>query len=256
VKTQWDYTELAPAYLKRPDYSGEAIDEILRITGTGPGSAVCDVGAGVAHLTLMLLAHGMTVTAVEPNDAMREGGEERTNGSGGVTWHEATGEDTGQPSAAFDLVTFGSSFNVTDRRKALAESHRILKPGGWFACLWNHRDLSDPIQSTIEGIIFNAVPDYRYGTRRKDQSGIIAESGLFDSAKSIEGNIRHLVAIDDCIRAWRSHATLQRQTGERFHEVVDTIAAFLKLTGKSKIEVPYTTHGWVARKRGKASLKS
>lgn len=31
MKTEWDYTELAEAYLKRPDYAVEAIDRMLEI---------------------------------------------------------------------------------------------------------------------------------------------------------------------------------------------------------------------------------
>jgi hypothetical protein len=47
MRTQWDYSELAEAYLKRPDYSDEAIDAMLAIARAKPGSMVCDVGAGV-----------------------------------------------------------------------------------------------------------------------------------------------------------------------------------------------------------------
>ena len=70
-----------------------------------------------------------------------------------VLWHEGIGEETGQKSNFFDMVTFGSSFNVCERNKALLETSRILKPNGWFACMWNHRILEDPIQSEIESII-------------------------------------------------------------------------------------------------------
>ena len=70
MKTEWDYTILADAYLKRPDYSQEAIDSILKLSDINTDSKVCDVGAGVAHLTIMLAEKGISVTAVEPNDAM------------------------------------------------------------------------------------------------------------------------------------------------------------------------------------------
>ena len=29
MKTEWDYTELADAYLKRPDYAEEAINKMM-----------------------------------------------------------------------------------------------------------------------------------------------------------------------------------------------------------------------------------
>src|SRR3954447_13572753 len=115
MKTEWDYTVLADAYLKRPDYSEAAIDELLRVAGVTKGTAVCDVGAGVAHLTLMLAHRGLDVTAVEPNDAMRANGLKRTHDLPNVHWHEGTGEQTGQSDSSFALVTFGSSFNVCNR---------------------------------------------------------------------------------------------------------------------------------------------
>lgn len=102
--------------LKRPDYADAAIDAMLSIAGAEKGDKICDVGAGVAHLTLVLAARGLDVTAVEPNDAMRGNGAKRTEKLGNVRWHEGTGEQTGQATKAFDRVTFGSSINVCDRR--------------------------------------------------------------------------------------------------------------------------------------------
>ena len=54
MRTEWDYTNLAKAYLKRPSYSGEAVEAMIKITQLGSSHSVCDVGAGVAHLTLDL----------------------------------------------------------------------------------------------------------------------------------------------------------------------------------------------------------
>tara|TARA_B100001057_G_scaffold166183_1_gene166867 strand:+ start:352 stop:516 length:165 start_codon:yes stop_codon:yes gene_type:complete len=50
MKTEWNYTSLADAYLKRPDYSDSAIDAMLKIAEVSKGASICDVGAGVAHL--------------------------------------------------------------------------------------------------------------------------------------------------------------------------------------------------------------
>ena len=47
MKTEWDYTKLADAYLKRPDYSETAIDAMLSIAGLKGNSRICDIGAGV-----------------------------------------------------------------------------------------------------------------------------------------------------------------------------------------------------------------
>lgn len=247
MKTNWDYTSLAKAYLKRPSYSDEAIEKMLQLANISKGDMACDVGAGTAHLTIALADHGLSVTAIEPNDAMREQGVKRTKGFDGISWHTGTGEDTQQESGCFDIVTFGSSFNVTNQQAALKETHRILKPNSWFAAMWNHRNLSDPIQKDIEEIISGMVPNYSYGTRRKDQTAIIAASGLFGKVERIEGNVCHTQKINDVIKAWRSHATLQRQAKENFYAIVKEIENYLQNLQKKEISIPYTTRIWIAQ---------
>lgn len=249
MKTEWDYTTLADAYLKRPDYADAAIDAMLSIVGAEKKDKFCDVGAGVAHLTLMLAARGLDVVAVEPNDAMRANGIKRTEKLGNVRWHEGTGEVTGQAAQAFDMVTFGSSFNVCDRQQALKETARILKPRGWFACMWNHRQLEDPIQAQIEAIIKARVSGYGYGTRREDQTAVIDASGLFGPVVHLDSRVMHEQTIAECVEAWRSHATLERQAGAAFHDVVAAIESYLQSLGTPSIQIPYSSKIWMAQLR-------
>ena len=247
MKTEWDYTDLAEAYLKRPDYSDSAIDDMLSVAGICSGQKVCDVGAGVAHLTIKLAERKLNVTSVEPNDAMRKRGIARTEKFSNVQWFEGTGENTGQADTTFDMVTFGSSFNVTDRQKALLETSRILKPRGWFACMWNHRNLEDPLQARIEGAIKSHLVGYDYGTRREDQEPIIQESGLFEGSKKIEGEVIQKQTTKDCANAWRSHATLHRQAGDKFDSIIKDIEKILSEIDGNEIAIPYITRIWVAQ---------
>jgi ubiquinone/menaquinone biosynthesis C-methylase UbiE len=247
MKTEWDYTELANAYLKRPDYSDSAIDAMLSVAGVKKGCTVCDVGAGVAHLTLKLALRGLNVDAVEPNDAMRKNGLKRTERIENIIWHEGVGEETGQANSKYDIVTFGSSFNVCNREKALVEVARILKPKGWFACMWNHRNLYDPIQSKIEEIIKEIIPSYGYGTRREDQSAVIDKSLLFGPVVHVDSVVLHEQKIEECVDAWRSHATLERQAQDKFKYIIEEISKYLLSLDVDKIKIPYTTNIWMAR---------
>ena len=209
---------------------------------------VCDVGAGVAHLTLKLAEKGFHIQAVEPNDNMRMLGQQRTHEYPHVSWSEGTGEVTGQPDHQFDLVSFGSSFNVCDRQKALIETNRILRSQGWFACMWNHRNLDDSLQAQIEATIREFIPEYGYGTRREDQREEIEKSGLFGEVQFVTGQVWHTQSLQDCVTAWRSHGTLHRQAGEKFTAIIDAIEALLNRQNQSEIQIPYETRIWFAQK--------
>ena len=59
MQTNWDYTDLADAYMKRPDYAPSAIDKIIKTASVKSGDLVCDIGAGTGHLTKCLLKFGL-----------------------------------------------------------------------------------------------------------------------------------------------------------------------------------------------------
>lgn len=248
VKLEWDYTELADAYLRRPGYAPAAIDEILARSGSVPGDRVCDVGAGTGNLTVPLARRGLAVIALEPNRRMADLGARQTADFPEVKWVQAVAEDTGQPDGSFHLVTFASSFNVTDQPRALREAARILRPGDWLACLFNHRELADPIQHEVQCIIEREVPEFRHGSRREDQLPVIAASGLFGPIDTFAREVRHRLSRSDYVQAWYSHCTLKRQAGDRFAQVVQAIADRLLQRGLEDLEVPYQTRVWMAQR--------
>lgn len=248
MKTEWDYTKLADAYIKRPDYSADALNKMFKKMSLKDDAKICDIGAGVGHLTIEIAQRGYNVRAVEPNDAMRKNGINRTKQFKNVSWDVGTGEQTNQGDKEFDAVTFGSSFNVCDQNKALLESKRITVNNSWFACMWNHRDVNDPMQKEIEDIIKSNISNYSYGNRREDQTDFLNGSKMFKSVDFIEGGVMHKQSAEDCIEAWRSHGTLHRQAGdEKFIKIIKDIENFLKKNNIDSLNIPYVTRIWVAQ---------
>ncbi|MDF2577436.1 MAG: methyltransferase [Chlamydiales bacterium] len=243
----WDYSKLAAYYLKRPSYSSEALNKMYELVRLRANLAVCDIGAGVGNLSKELNKQGAMVYAVEPNNNMRAIGMKETAGNPYILWLAAPAENTSVQDNSVDLVTFGSSFNVVNKTQALTEVHRILRPQGWMVCMWNHRDLTDPIQAKIEEIIHKYVKDYSYGDRRQDQTEFLKGTGMFSQIHKVEGPTVHTQTIDDVIEAWKSHGTLARQAGDKFELIIKEISSFLKNLQFSEIKVPYTTRMWVCQ---------
>jgi SAM-dependent methyltransferase len=250
VPIKFDFGKYASTYSGRPEYVAAVIDAVVRVAGVGYGDIACDIGAGSGHLTQPLLQRGLFVDAVEPNTKMRALGEQRTCEYGSVAWYEGIGEDTKRPGGRYALVSYGGSFDHTDRQVALEEAVRLLRSGGYFVCLWNHRRLDDPLQARIEDLIKSHIPGYQYGVRRSEQGTAIEESRLFDTPVRISGQTVYQLDAEAWCDMWRSHSTLGEQAGDGFETVLAEIRALVRREAGDQICVPYETVAWIARRRG------
>lgn len=252
VEQVWDYTKHAKFYEYRPNYAPATIDMLVALVQKNQKKEtikVADIGAGTGNLSIMLLERGCEVVSVEPNDAMREIGVQRTKDQK-IEWVRATGIDSTLQSSEFDWVTFGSSFNVMDRVEALKESYRLLKPKSYFSCMWNHRDLNDPIQKIAEESIIEFVPNYTRGVRREDQRPIIeSHKELFDNIIYIEEDFYFHQSLENYINAWRSvknpYWDLETKEGE---ELFGRITQVLEQRLPKEFDIKYTTRCWSAKK--------
>ena len=144
----------------RPGYPEAAIRWLGDKLPLRAGVTVVDLAAGTGKLSRPLAATGACVVAIEPLKAMR-----RAIGAG-IAALEGTAESIPLPDRSADAVTVGQAFHWFDGDLALAEIHRILKPNGALALLWNTRRMEDPIHVSIERLISphcEQVP--RHGTR-------------------------------------------------------------------------------------------
>lgn len=142
---------VASAYERgRPSYPDEAIAFLAERMELRPGRTVVDLAAGTGKLTRLLAGTGATVIAVEPVEGMRA---ELASHIPGVEIVEGTAEATGLASESADAITAAQAFHWFDGARALPELHRVLRPGGSLAPIWNRRDLSQPLQQALHDIV-------------------------------------------------------------------------------------------------------
>ena len=65
----------------------------------------------------------------------------------------------------------------------------------------------------------------------------------------LDSGVLHEQTITECVEAWRSHATLERQAGTAFGSVVVAIEEYLISLKVATIQIPYFTNIWIARLR-------
>lgn len=123
----------------RPGYPAEVLETLRTECGLKPWHVVADIASGTGAFTRILLENGNSVFAVEPNQAMREAGNQLLRAFDKVTSVAGAAEETTLTSGSVDFVTAAQAAHWFDRNRARAEFVRILKPGGWCVLIWNER---------------------------------------------------------------------------------------------------------------------
>jgi SAM-dependent methyltransferase len=220
----------------RPGYPDDAVAWLADRLGLRAGVTVVDLAAGTGKLTRLLTPTGATVIAIEPIAEMRDALRRTTPVADA---RDGTAERTGLPNRSADAVTVAQAFHWFDGSAALAEIHRILRPAGRLALVWNIRDLDDPVQHAIDELFRpyrGDTPSHRSGAWRT----ALDTSKLFAStAKREFPNVQNLDA-ESLVRRVASTSFIAELPDPERNRVLDrarAIAADLP----DHFPFPYTT---------------
>jgi SAM-dependent methyltransferase len=155
----------------RPSYPAAAIAAILAGLSEPHQLIAADIGAGTGIASRLLAEQGVQVKAIEPNAAMREAAAVHAN----VTLHEGSAEQTQLPTASVGLVTCFQAFHWFDPAICLPEFHRVLKPSGRLALVWNTRDRQDPFTQDYTQLV------QQLSNHHPAESRMVSSQPLFSS---------------------------------------------------------------------------
>lgn len=232
----------ADAYERgRPGYPTAAIDWLARRLGLGPGVTVVDLAAGTGKLTRPLAATGARVVAIEPLAAMRQAI------GGAIETSEGTAEAIPLPKGFADGVTVGQAFHWFDGAAALSEIHRVLRPGGSLALLWNTRRMEDSIHRSIEALIkpyCEQVP--RHGTRA--WQGVFRSSELFGPLEEVHFEHEQLLEANELEARIGSTSAIAALASPERHQVLERVRA---LVGSGRVTLRYRCEIHFTRRTGR-----
>jgi len=211
----------------RASYPAGVVDAI----GITSETRIVDIGCGTGKFT-RLIAHADTI-GVEPLEGMRK------------TFHELLPETpivAGLAEAlpfrdrSLDVTTFASAFHWVDHARALPELHRVLKPSGKLAIVWNRRDELTGWPADFWQITERHrgnTPGYRTGAWREalessEYFGPIEEHWFEHSQRlTIDGAVARVASISFI------------ETHPEKQSILDEARAFLEALGTDEVELPY-----------------
>ncbi|HEY4411685.1 MAG TPA: methyltransferase domain-containing protein [Gaiellaceae bacterium] len=224
----------ADAYERgRPAYPAAAIDWLVERLDLRPGRTVLDLGAGTGKLTRLLVPTGAEVIAVEPIEEMRAKIE-------GARVLAGTAEAIALGDASVDAVTVAQAFHWFKPEEALAEIHRVLRPGGALALMWNVRDERDPLQAAVSAIMARLEGEVprRY---RRDWGQVIdaTETATFDHEQVVDE--------DAFVERFTSVSFVAAAPADERAEIEAELRALVHEV-RQPIRLPYVTEIYLARK--------
>ncbi len=178
------FSGLADAYARfRPSYPAAAIDFVLEWCGLTPESVLVDIGCGTGIASRQFAARGLRVIGIEPNADMRAQarGEPVPAGAPAPEYRDGRAETTGLPPSSADAVLAAQAFHWFDPSATLPEFHRILRPGGWVALLWNTRDNSDVFTAAYGRLVWSLTDRGRTPEMHEDSPAALRRSPLFEA---------------------------------------------------------------------------
>jgi ubiquinone/menaquinone biosynthesis C-methylase UbiE len=241
--------ERAPAAyeLGRPGYPQEAVAMLAERLDLRPGTVVLDLAAGTGKLTRALAATGADVVAVEPVAEMRAA---LTDSLPAVQALAGAAEDIPLGDGSVDAVAVGQAFHWFRGDEALAEIHRVLRPGGRLALLWNLRDEAVPWVAGLTRI----MEPYR-GDAPRAASGAwrraFERTSLFEALDTATCRQVQRLTVEGVLARVASVSFIAALPESRRARVLTEVQ---ELVGAEPVDLPYVTElYWTTRRAGARS---
>ncbi|MFE4107868.1 class I SAM-dependent methyltransferase [Almyronema epifaneia] len=236
------FSQRADDYARyRPSYPTAAIADVL--AELSPPIRAADIGAGTGIAARLLAEAGAQVIAIEPNAAMQQAAIPHPL----VTYQTATAEATGLMRGSLDLVTCFQSFHWFHPEASLQEFHRILRPAGRLALVWNDRDESDAFTAAYSQMVRQATGNRYPHHEHRRALDVVEASPLLGSFRHHTYAYRQALNLTALLGRCRSSSYVPQQ-GEAYQQLVAELKHLYEdfAGDRDRIDLFYTTHVYLA----------
>ena len=140
VELRQTFDQVASLYdQNRPSYPLGVFDDVVTLSGVGPGSRLLEIGCGTGHATQMLATRGLAIDCIEMGDNMAALARQRLAPYPRVNILIAN-FDVWTTSERYDLVYCATAYHWLNPATRDQRTAALLKPGGQLA-IWRNRHI-------------------------------------------------------------------------------------------------------------------
>ncbi|XP_068688039.1 uncharacterized methyltransferase Mb3374-like [Montipora foliosa] len=247
-----------------PEYTKESVEFLLCRVGVLPSvrkepTKLLEIATGTGKFTRVMVQvltareANVEIIASDPLLAMCEAFRCLVPE---IEMRQFPAESIALPDESVPVIMCAQAFHWFCSEATVTEICRVLKPGGKFGMIWNHRDHSVPWVRALQHIVdpFVKQKDMPPGPRELRWMETLNKSGKFTPVERntefrtyVEGDMEKIVAAIMCVSAITQSSIDERRSVEA--KVRDIITNHPDLQGTKVYKLPYITDiCWCAKK--------
>lgn len=239
------FSDRATDYARfRPAYAEAAIEKIVASSDRAC-PLIADIGAGTGISSRLLAQAGAEVIAIEPNAAMREAAASHPQ----VDYRQGQAEATHLANSHVDIVTCCQAFHWFEPDTSLQEFHRILRPQGHLALMWNDRDTTDDFTAAYDALIRRVTGDQYPNHEHRRSLDRVEHSPLFGELTHRQYAYRQPLTFAALLGRCRSSSYIPK-TGQTYTNLVAGLESIFQqwVGANGQVEFAYQTHLYLTPK--------
>jgi SAM-dependent methyltransferase len=239
----------------RPGYPEWVYNTLCSRCGLGPNCSTFEIGAGTGTATRRLLELGANpLTAVEPDrrlaDFLR-----KTTGSGALNVVAVPFEDVALEKKTFDLGVSATAFHWLDEDATLLKIASLLRPGGWWAAIWNvfgDESRPDPFHEAtnelLQGIYSPAAAKKRipFGLDAEARMAALRRVGAFDLVETKTSQWSLVLDANQTVELYATYSNVNARVDRE--EVLAELGRIARDEFKGRVTRNMTTSLYIARR--------